>query len=429
MIKAIIIGAGQTGRGYTARLLREKKSLYDITFIDQDRPLIDLLNEDACFSVHFYEKDRSPVRVDDYGALCVSDSGVDDAVRSADFIFTAVGEQNLRSVAELLKPGLMKKSKPTAIVTFENGVNPANVLQNHFEQLKIHAIEPIHISQTAIFCSTVHIVETRLDLLSQNENYVPYDADRLPLPLEINGAIPTRAFEKFFERKIYTYNCLAGVVSYFGYVKGYSVYSEAANDPEIAALMDELLIDLDPALAKYFEIALPDQQAFSQKALAKFRNPQILDYVIKNGRAAKRKLGPTERIAAPIRIIEANGGNADILYFNAAAALCYWDDLAGNGSEPMPEISVMNEFCKLLHLSARDSAFRKVEHYYNLIQAQRGCPKLREIIRTPISAETKKRPTRKVLSASRVGLCAVMGRLGNRRHSRFIAVRSFIERR
>lgn len=389
MIKAVIIGAGQTGRGYTARLLREKAGYYDITFIDQNRHLIDLLNEDPYFSVHFYEKDRTPVYVDQYRALCIDDSGVDCAVRDADIIFTAVGEQNLCAVAKLLKPGLMGKTKATAIVTFENGVNPAKVLQTHFDQLEIRAEQPIHISQTAIFCSTVNVNETRLDLLSQNENYVPYDADRLPLPLEINGAVPTRHFEKFFERKIYTYNCLAGIVSYFGYLKGYSVYSEAANDPEIAALMDELLIDLDPALAKYFGIKLSDQQAFSQKALAKFRNPKILDYVIKNGRAAKRKLGSAERIAAPIRIIEANDGNAGILYFNAAAALCYWDELAGNGSEPVPENSVMDEFRKLLDLTTNDLVSRKVEHYFNLIQEQRARPKLREIVHTPMAGESK----------------------------------------
>jgi Mannitol-1-phosphate/altronate dehydrogenases len=377
MTKAVIIGAGQTGRGYIGRLLTEKN--YDIIFVDQNQDIVKLLSEDNHFSVHFYDKDRTPVIVSGYQALPVSSTKLADAIHEADFIFTAVGEQNLLSVAKMLKAGLADKKKKTNIITCENGINPARVLKNHLEELEFPLGESVSVSQTAVFCSTVNLLETRLDILSQNENYFPYDADGLPGTLGINGAVPVHDFEKFLKRKIYTYNCLAGIISYFGYLKGYLVYGEAANDGEISDLMDELLTQLNPALAKYFNISLEEQQTFSQKALQKFKNKKILDYVIKNGRAAKRKLGSTERIMAPLEIIEKNQGNANILYFNAAAALCYWEELAGK-SEPVVAGDSITELCNILQTSQANPRIKKVQAYLKLIKQNRGQLNLKTII-------------------------------------------------
>lgn len=378
--KAVIIGAGQTGRGYVARLLTEIG--YALVFIDQDAAVIERLNEDRQFTVHFYDKDRTPVLVDGYKAFVCDDARARQAINSADFIFTAVGEQNLGSVAALVAEGLTRKEKPTVLITCENGIHPAVVLKDHLETLGVKH-DALSISQTAVFCSTVHLVETRLDLLSQNENYFPYDADTLTTGLEIKGAVEVHHFEKFLKRKIYTYNCLAGLISYIGYLKGYVLYGDAANDVEISDLMDELLKELNPALAKYFSIPLAEQTSFAEKALKKFKNKNILDYVIKNGRAPGRKLGPTERIVAPLELIEANGGNADLLYFNAAAALCYWEEQIDAGREPKVSRTVIEELCTILHKEKTDPFITKVSGYLAHIRAERDQLAIRRLIERP----------------------------------------------
>ena len=136
------------------------------------------------------------------------------------------------------------------------------------------------VTQTAVFCSTVSVHDTRLDILSMNEAYFPFDADELE-ELDFEGAVPIHNFEKFFKRKIYTYNCLAGLISYCGYIKGYEVYGDAACDPDIDAVMMRLMEELNPALQDYFQITKEDQEAFTNRALAKFRDKSILDYNIK----------------------------------------------------------------------------------------------------------------------------------------------------
>lgn len=374
--KAVIIGAGQTGRGYVARYLVEKN--YEITFIDCDKQLISYLQEDVFFCIHFYNKDRSPFMVKSYKAYLNTDKNSIQAIHDADYIFTSIGEQNLVKISKIIAKGLEKKQKNTAIFTNENGINPAKVLRNSLDELNIQANYVV--SQTAVFCSTININSTRLDILSQNDNYYPYDADEFKNDLDFIGAVKIHNFENFLKRKIYTYNCLAGIISYCGFLKGYDIYGEAANDSEIVAIMDTLLTQLNPALADYFNIPLSDQIEFSNKALVKFKDKHILDYVIKNGRDAKRKLGETERIIAPMRIIEKHHGNADILYFNAAAALYYWQKLSHNGREVIMTRPPIQELCYILSIDENSALAKKVSYYFDYIQSNETNIKLKEIL-------------------------------------------------
>ena len=55
-------------------------------------------------------------------------------------------------------------------------------------------------------------------------------------------------------------------------------------------MMDILLEDLNPALQDYFQITKEDQEEFAQRAMRKMKNKDILDFNVKNGRAAKRKI-------------------------------------------------------------------------------------------------------------------------------------------
>lgn len=367
MKKAVVIGAGQSGRGYVARYLYEKD--YEITFLDEKEELVKLLDEDKAFSIHFYHMDRTPVYVHGFKAYKTYTEEAKQAIAEADFVFTAVGEQNLGDVAKQLKIGMEGKQKRTVVITCENGINPGRVMKTHMQKEEIAA--DYVVSQTAIFCSTVIIRGTRLDILSQNETYFPYDCDEFTDEFDFNGAVPIHNFEKFFKRKIYTYNCLAGLISYCGYIKGFEVYGEAAIDPDISEAMDRLLAELNPCLQDYFQITKEDQEAFAQKALNKFKDLYILDYNVKNGRAPKRKLGPTERIMTPMNILIEHGKDPRIMQFVAAAALVYWDELQGKNGEPMLEKDLISTFCEINDLKKDDPIVTGVEKYLKAIQENR----------------------------------------------------------
>ena len=132
MKKAVVIGAGQTGRGYVTRFLFQRD--YEITFLDKNEELIRMLSEDRAFCIHFYKKDRTPIYVNGFHAYPTYSSEADQAIHEADFIVTATGEQNLKDVAQQVKKGMCGKTKKTVFLTAENGINPAKVLRTHLQE-------------------------------------------------------------------------------------------------------------------------------------------------------------------------------------------------------------------------------------------------------------------------------------------------------
>ena len=107
MKKAVVIGAGQTGRGYVTRFLFQRD--YAITFIDKNEKLIRMLDEDRAFCIHFYKKDRTPIYVNGFQAFHTYSKEADRAIQDADFIVTSTGEQNLGDVAQQVKAGMHNK--------------------------------------------------------------------------------------------------------------------------------------------------------------------------------------------------------------------------------------------------------------------------------------------------------------------------------
>ena len=82
-------------------------------------------------------------------------------------------------------------------------------------------------------------------------------------------------------------------------------------------------IDLDRAVAQRYRVDIEDQQAFSARALKKFRDRTIKDTIQKNARAALRKLGGEERLIGPLALLNEYGGDTAALLTVIASALVY----------------------------------------------------------------------------------------------------------
>ena len=66
MKKAVIIGAGQTGRGFIAPIVRENG--YAVTFLDKDRALVEQLRKEKEYTVSYFGGKREPQIIRDYTA-------------------------------------------------------------------------------------------------------------------------------------------------------------------------------------------------------------------------------------------------------------------------------------------------------------------------------------------------------------------------
>lgn len=349
MNKVVIVGAGKTGRGFIARLAREAEC--DILFIDKDAELVRRLNNEKTFTVSFFGGVRSSIEIDRFTA-----STWDAAdLTGADLIFVSVGGQNLSDAGEMLKTKL-PNDVLHHIITCENASSPADKLT------KIIGREDVVISEATVFCTTIE--DNGLDIFSENYPYLQCDADRLRgfVPC-IPSVRPVGEFGNFLTRKLYTYNAASCVIAYLGAVKGYTVYSDAANDPEILALLDKNYEATNRAMCMEFGYSPEDQAEFAGLSRKKFTSTAIKDTVERNARDVARKMAPGERIIGIMKLIGRHAGDTSVMEMTTAAALLYSADPKWNDKkESQCFEDILYNFCGIKDADQIERILNYAEH-------------------------------------------------------------------
>lgn len=310
MSKVVIIGAGKTGRGFLARLLNG----HEICFIDKDPQLTEALNREKAFEVRFFGDKKPPVTVHFSGAYTWNT--VDASVFSgAEVILVAVGGTNLADVGAQLRKYVAKDSR---IIVCENASQPAKKLGEAI------GLPQLRIAESTVFCTTI---EREAGALAINSEWYPYlqfdsavfsgDAPAL------EGLKPVSNFGGFLNRKLYTYNSASCIIAYLGAYKGYSVYGDAANDPQILALLDVNYESINRCICQEYGYTPQDQREFALLSRDKFTDKTLVDTVARNAREPQRKLTHAERIVAPMLLQQKYGMDSSVLERTLAAALLY----------------------------------------------------------------------------------------------------------
>ncbi len=359
---AVIIGAGQTGRGFISRFL--VKSGYHLTFIDKNKKTIKYLKEDNFFTIHCFDETVRPVHIHGFDAHL---AGSDEALQSmvhADLLFVSVGQQNLPIIAKDIAQAVSQRRRaglPTLkVLTCENGVSPGRILTDAINGY-LDAPGGVVVSEVAIFCTTNVLRRTRLDIGTENYNRVPYNAAVLGGALPIEGFDAEADMGKLLKRKIYTYNFISACVTYLGAYKGIEDYATSANDEEVRKLIFRVVPELNKALCKVLDVDAQSQKAFSDNALKKFSDHTIEDYVSKNARDVSRKLRPDDRMIAPARMIIDNNGDTEAIAIVIAVAILW-----GEKNEKLLETynSVGSVLTTLSQVPADSALLRQVENFY-----------------------------------------------------------------
>ena len=316
MKKVILIGAGQTGRGYLARLL--SLSGQPFVFLDKNEALIEALRSAGSYKISFGDSEREPLELKVSEACVMGSAEAAEVLADADFIFTSIAEQNLPQLIPALQQAVRERTKPEPLklITCENGVSPKKKLEGVIPE------DRLVLSEAVIFCTTLK-AEKGLDILSEDLDWLPYDVKALGETLSWHGMEAEEHFPELLERKIYTYNCLSACVTYPGAALGYENYAEAANDPAIEEIMKKAVASLSKALAARYGITEQKQHEFAMRAVQKFQNRSIRDTIERNARDVQRKLGPKERMIAPLLIMKQYGADTSALEEVIAAALLY----------------------------------------------------------------------------------------------------------
>lgn len=308
MSKIAVVGAGKTGRGFVGRLLKEDDC--EILFVDKDADLVRELNEKGSFRITFFGDSRPELVVDHYHACTWEEADFSDV----ELIFVSVCGSNLEAAGKSLKEKL--GPAPCYIITCENASHPSGILRREIGK------ENVSISEATVFCTTTS--DGGLDIHSENYPYLQCDAQLLNgyVP-PVKGVKPIEQFGNFLMRKLFTYNAASCVIAYLGYIRGYTDYGEAANDPEILALLDRNYTVTNRVLCREFGYDEKDQQEFAALSRIKFCDRTISDTVARNAREPQRKLTNQERVIGPMLLLQKYGEDTAVLEMTAGAMLVY----------------------------------------------------------------------------------------------------------
>ncbi|OON42029.1 hypothetical protein BTJ39_02420 [Izhakiella australiensis] len=338
-MKAIIYGAGKISRGFISQLLHIAG--WQIVYVDLNEALLEQLRSRGSFTVEVMGATEKNSVIQGYTCLALSDTAaVAKQLKDADIIFTSVGGKNLQALGQTiaeslslcLRDGGIKNS--LNIITCENWKDPAKVLT---ASIKSHSgtrenqlfDQQIGVAQAVVMRSAV---EPTPDMLARDPLIVPVqdfwqlpvDADSIKgQPPAIEGIVYQENFAGFLERKIFTYNTGNATIAYLGYLKKRYALAEAANDPFIVSVLDEVYQETNRALALKHQCSIEEQQAFSAQAKRKYQDFAIIDDVRRHANDPLRKLGPDDRLIGAARLVQAYDLPVDGIATAIAAALYY----------------------------------------------------------------------------------------------------------
>jgi len=301
-MKIGIIGAGQTGRGFLARLLAPYA---EILFTDKNDTLCSTLSGAGTYTVRFFGGTRAAETIQNYRAVPMDAAGgMFDACGA---VLISVRAENAPDACAWLA-----KHAPHAVpVLCENASRPAMLAE----------ASGLRAASGAVFCTTV-ADGTSLDIESEDYPSLFVSRENCPTALAaLPGITAVDDFDTLMKRKIYTYNAASAVIAYLGASRGMTEYADAANDGAIAAALDGFYREVNRAIFAEYGVDAAEQEQFALLSKKKFQNRAIRDTVARNAASPERKLGARERILEPIRLIEKHGGDASVLYDTAAAAL------------------------------------------------------------------------------------------------------------
>lgn len=357
MSKIVVIGAGKTGRGFVGRLLAEENK--EIVFIDKDEKLVDTLNKEKSFDVSFFGNSRDAVKVENYEAFTWENANLFDA----ELIFVSVCGPNLKDVGASLSK-LLDANKKYYIITCENASNPSKTLKEAI------GMDNVKVSEATVFCTTIE--NGGININSENYPYLQCNADLLEgyVP-DAKSVKPIEKFGNFLTRKLFTYNAASCIIAYLGWLKNYTVYSDAANDPEILELLDKNYEVTNRVLCAEFGYEKQDQEEFAILSKKKFCDTTIVDTVARNAREPQRKLGKTERVIGPMLVIDKYNEDTSILAMTTAAMLMYENE----GENEWDKIKAENTPGEILEticgLKKDSKLYNEVLSYYDKFQKER----------------------------------------------------------
>lgn len=372
---AVHFGAGNIGRGFIGLVLHE--SGYDVVFSDVNGELVDALNTAGTYEVHEVGAEAKTHVVDRYRAVNSATHEADAvaAVAAADIVTCAVGVGVLKFIAPVIAKGLAARADnaPRAVVmACENAINATGQLRE-----LVLAADP-SVAARAVFANTaVDRIIPAVDAKGVDvvvEDFSEWAIERGPFSGEepaLAGAHYVEDLAPYIERKLFTVNTGHATAAYWGHLEGERSIAGALANSAVRAEVDAVLAETSALLIAKYGFSAADHQAYVDRTIQRFENPDLPDTPVRIGRQPLRKLGRHDRFVQPAYELAQWEMSNDALLRAIGAALRFRVD-----SDPQSQ-----ELHKLLASSTAESI---VERVFDIDQ---GEPLYDELVKAALEAK------------------------------------------
>ncbi|HOV21436.1 MAG TPA: mannitol-1-phosphate 5-dehydrogenase [bacterium] len=384
--KVIIFGAGQIGRGFIGEICYS--SGYFLVFVDVFKNVIDLLNKEKKYPLWILGKEKEEKFIENFKGIYFDDKeSVSNEIKEANLIFTAVGVNNLKSLAPLISEGILKKfsankSDYLNIIICENLLGSGKILYSEvleylppeFKEVvfqKVGFVESVVSRMVAPITDEIKKINP-LIVRVEPYNKLPVDkkAFKGEIP-DIKGLYPVENLYPYEELKIFVHNLSHACLAYLGYLSGYTYIWQCMEDKKILKIFKGVLNEVKEALIKKHKFDEKEIDDYIYDLQTRFKNKLLGDTVFRVGRDPLRKLGPDDRIIGSINLcLSQNIFPANICVV-ASACLCYnyqndkqaveLEEIIRNNSVEF----VLKEICKLENKEIIDEILKHYEEIKN----------------------------------------------------------------
>ena len=381
MKQAIMIGAGNIGRGFIGALL--EKSGYHVTFADVAENLITAINERKSYTVHIQDRECAEWTVTNISGISSAGPELAEAIAGdCQLITTAVGLRILPIVAKPIAAGIQARKAAGStqilnVVACENAIRGTSQLRDAV-YANLSGADLDYAKEYVGFadCAVDRIVpkasfENPLDVAV--EQYTEWDVEKggwKGQRPEIEGLGWVDDLDAYLERKLFTLNSGHAICAYLGALRGHKTIVESIADPAIGPLVHQAMWESGEGLIQKFGFDPEAHHAYIERIFARFQNPFLEDETARVAREPIRKLAPTDRLMKPLMTAYGYGLPVDHLIFGAAAALhfnCPEDEQSVELQKAIQDGGVERALEKYTGLKPGDALFTRILDVYRAL--------------------------------------------------------------
>ncbi|WP_110926036.1 mannitol-1-phosphate 5-dehydrogenase [Bacillus massiliglaciei] len=379
MKQAVHFGAGNIGRGFIGALFSQ--SGYHVTFVDIADQIITKLNEDQQYNVVLATDEKESVTIQNVSGLnnMTQENEVIEAIKSADYLTTAIGPNILPRIAPLIAKGLAERVKTTDdklyVIACENQISATDLLKGYiFEQLDEQTKGELE-GKVFFFNSAVDRIvplqnnEGSLDVLVEPYyEWVVETEENIPA---IEGMKKVPDLAPFIERKLFTVNTGHAVIAYLGYLHKKETIDQSLADEEVLKQVYATLNETGDYLVKTYKLDEAEHKQYIDKIIGRFKNAHLNDAVTRVGRSPLRKLGANDRLVRPATEAEKAGISYTNLAKAIASALLFdykEDEEAVKLQALIKEKGLMETLSEVSGLAAESPITKEIERHYKAMK-------------------------------------------------------------